>query len=64
MGIDDYLCVRPPGSFAEICLACPIPGLNDSGLSVEDYKEDRWALENDSDKLRKTLFGDDPKMYV
>lgn len=28
VGIDKHLAIRPSGSFADVCLACPIPGIN------------------------------------
>lgn len=32
--IDDVFKARPSGSYAEVCLACPVPGVNDADVNA------------------------------
>ena len=60
MDIDKLLNrMRPPGSFAEVCLICPVPGVNTPQTSQHrDALVSKWTATNASDVLWKILYKD------
>lgn len=37
--IDNFFKARPSGSYAEVCLACPVPGVNDADADAAEGQE-------------------------
>lgn len=54
MGFDNVMAFRPPGSFADVCLACPVPNVNMGGPQTS-----KWPIGNKSDRLYRELRGPD-----
>ena len=51
MAIDKHIAIRPAGSFAEVCMACPHPGVNTISIPRRAQAEnERWAATNPSDR--------------
>lgn len=64
MGIDDLFHARPRGSFVEMCMACPIPGVNDSGSAEPSALQTTWPLNSASDILQQSLSKDESPPYA
>ena len=66
MQIDNHMSIRPEKSFAEVCLACPIPGFNTIPIPREVPADNkRWKPNNKSDERYAQLnFERDFFMYV
>lgn len=56
MAMDNLMTFRPAGSFADVCLACPLPDVNMTE-ATDEQETSKWPICNVSDRHALNTLG-------